>query len=134
MKRYDVIDQANAIRNSMNTVTADLTDAEALEVIDLYLPWKAGETYAVGDMRRDEGYLYRCIQAHDSQADWKPAAVPALWKLVSVEEWPEWVQPTGAHDAYELGAKVSHNDKHWISDIDANTYEPGVYGWTVTTE
>ena len=36
----------------------------------------------------------------------------------------------GAHDAYEQGAKVSHNGKHWISDVAANVWEPGVYGWT----
>lgn len=128
--RLDVIEQAHAIRKSMNTVAAQLTDEQALEVIDLYLPWQTDTAYAVGDMRRDNGQLYRCVQAHTSQADWHPAAVPALWVRVSVEEWPEWVQPTGAHDAYAKGAQVSHNDKHWTSDIDANTYEPGVYGWT----
>lgn len=46
------------------------------------------------------------------------------------QEWPEWIQPTGAHNAYAKGAKVSHNGKRWISDVDANTWEPGVYGWT----
>ena len=46
------------------------------------------------------------------------------------DEYPEWVQPTGAHDAYAQGAKVSHNGKKWTSDIPNNTYEPGVYGWT----
>ena len=50
------------------------------------------------------------------------------------EEYPEWVQPTGAHDAYAQGAKVSHNGKKWTSDIAANTYEPGVYGWTEILE
>ena len=41
------------------------------------------------------------------------------------EEYPEYVQPTGAHDAYDLNAKVSHNGKKWISQIAANTTEPG---------
>ena len=36
---------------------------------------------------------------------------------------------TGAHDAYELVALVSHNGKHWKSMIFANIYEPGIYGW-----
>ena len=45
------------------------------------------------------------------------------------DEYPEWIQPTGAHDAYAQGAKVSHNGKKWTSDIPANVYEPGVYGW-----
>lgn len=132
--RDDILEQAQAIRTSMDKVTAKLTDEEALEVMDLYLPWAAGVAYAVGDIRRDAGVLYKCIQAHTSQADWQPAQVPALWKVISVESWPEWVQPTGAHDAYDKGAQVSHNGKHWTSDIAANVYEPGVYGWTEVTE
>lgn len=35
----------------------------------------------------------------------------------------------GAQSAYAMGAKVSHNGKHWISTADANVWEPGVYGW-----
>jgi hypothetical protein len=26
------------------------------------------------------GFTYKCLQAHTSQADWTPPAVPALWK------------------------------------------------------
>ena len=40
----------------------------------------------------------------------------------------------GAHDAYSAGAKVSHGEKHWISDQDGNVWEPGVYGWTEAVE
>ena len=64
------------------------------------------------------------------QAGWEPDKTPALWTVVSLDEWPEWVQPTGAHDAYMKGDKVSHNGKHWVCDMDYCTYEPGVYGWT----
>lgn len=45
------------------------------------------------------------------------------------EEYPEWVQPTGAHDAYSIGDKVTHNGKTWESTIANNVWEPGVYGW-----
>ena len=55
----------------------------------------------------------------------------ALWTRISVDEYPEWVQPTGTHDAYAHGDKVSHSDKHWTSDVDSNVWEPGVYGWTI---
>lgn len=48
----------------------------------------------------------------------------------STEEYPAWVQPTGAHDAYAQGAKVSHNGKKWTSYVTNNVWEPGVYGWT----
>lgn len=79
----------------------------------------------------DNGTLYKCVQAHTSQADWTPDAAVSLWSKTSdpAEEWPEWSQPVGAHDAYALGAKVSHNGKHWTSTTANNVWEPGVYGW-----
>ena len=117
-----------------NIAVSYLDDDEAETVTVLFDSWQAGVAYAVGDRRQYDGLLYRCVQAHTSQADWYPPAVPALWVRTSTEEWPEWIQPTGAHDAYSKGDKVSHNAKHWISSIDANVYEPGVYGWDEVTE
>lgn len=115
---------------SLTKATECLTDDQAESVSDLYPYWGEGVAYSVGDRRQFDGLLYRCVQSHTSQADWTPPAVPALWVRTSTEEFPEWVQPTGAHDAYAKGDKVSHNGKHWVSDIDANVYEPSVYGWT----
>lgn len=49
-------------------------------------------------------------------------------------DWPEWIQPTGAHDAYAKGAQVTHHGEKYTSNIDANVWEPGVFGteslWT----
>ena len=45
------------------------------------------------------------------------------------DEWPEWIQPTGAHNAYAVGNKVTHDGKIWISTVDNNTWMPGEYGW-----
>lgn len=49
-------------------------------------------------------------------------------------DWPEWVQPTGAHDAYAKGSQVTHHGEKYVSQIDANVWEPGVFGseslWT----
>lgn len=118
--------KANLIQAAINY----LPDEEAETVTALFPDWEDGKAYAVSDRVKYNGLLYRCVQAHTSQADWTPDVVPALWVRTSTEEWPEWIQPTGAHDAYNKGDKVSHNEKHWISDIDANVYEPGVYGWT----
>lgn len=99
--------------------------------IVLYETWQSGKQYAVGDKVIYLGNLYECIQAHQSQDDWTPATVPALWKKKGTPgtEYPDWVQPTGAHDAYALGDKVTHREKHWQSTVDANIWEPGVYGW-----
>jgi|SRR5690625_533548 len=41
-----------------------------------------------------------------------------------------WVQPSGAHDAYDQGAEVTHGGHEWTSDLDGNVWEPGVHGWT----
>ena len=83
----------------------------------------------------ESGSMYKCVQAHTSQAGWEPDKAVSLWSAASdpAEEWPEWSQPVGAHDAYAKGDKVSHNGKHWTSTADANVWEPGVYGWTEAT-
>lgn len=106
-----------------------LDDTQAESVTTLFEAWQTDTAYAIDDRRQYDGLLYRCVQAHTSQAGWTPPAVPALWVRTSTEEWPEWKPPQGAHDAYEVGAKVSHNGKHWINEYPANIYEPGVYGW-----
>lgn len=59
--------------------------------------------------------------------------IEELEKKLDLYKYPEWVQPTGAHDAYEKDYKVSHNGKKWINTIDANVWEPGIYGWTEVT-
>ena len=116
--------------HSIRLATSYLDDEQAESVTDLFPKWEPGTAYAVGDRRRYNDLLYRCVQAHTSQADWTPPAVPALWVRTSTEEWPEWIQPTGAHDAYAKGNKVTHNGQHWTSDLDGNIWEPGVYGWS----
>lgn len=120
---------AKKIREIMDKAGLMLTDEQALTVPGLFPKWEPDKAYAVGDRVQDENVLYACITAHTSQASWKPSLTPALWNKISIEEWPEWVQPAGAHDAYAKGDKVSHNNKRWVSTVDANTWEPGVYGW-----
>lgn len=118
------------LRQYIEKAAISLTDEDALEAVELYPIWQINTKYTAGDRYRHEGVLYRCIQSHTSQADWTPDKTPALWTVVSLDEWPEWKQPSGAHDAYMKGDKVSHNGKHWVCDMDYCTYEPGVYGWT----
>lgn len=105
------------------------TDETALEAIELYPVWSSGISVSVNDRYQYNNKLYRCVQAHTTQADWTPDKTPALWVEVSLDEFPEWKQPAGAHDAYAKGDKVKHNGKKWESTVDANVWEPGVYGW-----
>lgn len=123
-------EHAYKIRAMIEKASLSLTDEDALQAVELYPAWQTGTAYAVNDRIRHNSILYRCVQAHTSQADWTPDATPALWTVVSLDEWPEWVQPTGAQDAYAKGDKVSHDGKHWISEVDGNVWEPGVYGWS----
>ena len=122
---------AREVRAAMDAAGAQLDDAAALDAMAIYPVWEIGTEYAVNDRRRYGANLYKCVQAHTSQSDWTPDAVPALWVKVSVEEWPEFVQPTGAHDAYNTGDKVTYNGKRYVSLIDANVYSPDDYpaGW-----
>lgn len=120
---------AYKLREMIVKASTSLSDEDALEAVELYPLWKTGTAYAVDERIRYGETLYRCVQAHTSQDDWTPDVTPALWTVVSLDEFPEWVQPTGAQDAYRIGDKVSHNDKHWVNTLDYNTYEPGVYGW-----
>ena len=99
----------------------------------LFEKWDGnGVDYVAGDIRMHGGDIYRCISGHTSQPDWAPDVAVSLWVRIADpnEEWPEWIQPLGVHDAYIIGAQVSHGGKHWTSDIDGNVYEPGVYGWS----
>lgn len=122
---------AQKVRAAMDAAGTQLDDAAALDAMAIYPVWGIGAAYAVNDRRRYGVNLYKCVQAHTSQADWTPDATPALWVKVSVEEWPEWVQPTGAHDAYNTGDKVTYNGKRYVSLIDGNVYSPDAYpaGW-----
>lgn len=121
------------------TVAADadaMTADELAACAPLFDAWDGGgAAYAVDDIVAYDGALYRCAQAHTSQAGWTPDATRALWTPLGVsaddpEAVPEWVQPTGAHDAYPQGAHVMHNGMEWVSDMDGNVWEPGVSGWT----
>ena len=128
-------DAAREIRAIMDKAGLLLTDEQALEVPELFPIWNPNSiAYAVGDRVQYDSKLYSCIQAHTSQGSWQPSLTPALWNLVSIEEWPEWVQPAGAHDAYSKDDKVLHNGKKWISIVDNNVWEPGVYGWNEITD
>lgn len=121
--------KAKLLRSLIEQLAITLDDVTALTGVELFPPWKL-IAYSVGDRVQYNGTLYKCVQAHTAQSDWTPDATPALWVVVTVEEWPEWVQPTGAQDAYAKDAKVTHNGERWISNVDSNVWEPGVYGWT----
>ena len=110
----------------------NIDSVTASEQATLFSEWVPGVKYTVGQLRRYGNTLFRCVQEHTSQEGWEPDKAASLWAVTSdpAEEWPDWSQPIGAHDAYSAGAKVSHKGKHWTSDLNGNVWEPGVSGWT----
>ncbi len=67
---------------AMSAQKTELTDAEALKVKNLQKVWKPGETVAIGDRRFYEDKLYKCRQAHTTQADWTPDVYQAGWEVI----------------------------------------------------
>ncbi len=112
-----------------DTVAAETIAGRVKEAV-LYPPFVVGEDVLPGDIRYWKGNLFRVLQAHRTQSDWTPDVARSLFVRYyepSDDPWP-WVQPTGAHDAYPKDARVLHKDAIWISQIDANVWEPGSVG------
>lgn len=128
--------EASAIAFVVLAENGNIDSVTAGEHKEMFEEWKPDVNYTTGQYRNHGGKLYRCLQDHTSQTGWEPGNAPSLWTLAAdpAEEWPEWSQPLGAHDAYAMSAKVSHDGKHWISNVDNNVWEPGVYGWTEVTD
>ena len=130
----NVIERARALRPIIEALAQEnLDDKDALEAVELFEAWDASSEYLT-DMRvRYNGVLYKCLQDHTAQETWNPADAPSLWARVLIpdpEIIPEWEQP-GSTNPYMLGDKVKHNGKVWVSIVDNNVWEPGVYGWTM---
>lgn len=122
---------ATIYRKKIEEAAISLPDEDALQAPEMFPHWKPSEAVTKGDRLyyEENEKLYRCEQSHTTQEGWEPDKVPALFSEVSLDEWPEWRQPVGAQDAYMTGDKVGHNEKHWVSSVDNNVWEPGVYGW-----
>ena len=130
----DALKQTDSIVFVKLAETGTIDEVTATEHLEVFERWEPNVDYVVGNLRTytgEEMKLYKCIQAHRSQSDWTPDAAVSLWVKAGdpAEEWPEWSQPIGAQDAYMVGDKVTHNEKHWVSNTDNNVWEPGVYGW-----
>ena len=96
--------------------------------------------YMIGDCCIESGVVYVSTIDNNVHA---PSAYPQGWRRAdepAPEPQPEpqpeaqpWKQPTGGHDAYKKGDKVTHKGKTWVSNVDANVWEPGAYGWEEVT-
>ena len=84
--RTDILQQAQAIRASMDAAAIVLTDEQAVKSPRLYPTWAAGLTAKAGDRLYYPvtGRLYKVVSDHTTQADWTPDTVPALYTVIDV--------------------------------------------------
>ena len=80
-------------------------------------------------------YIYdtlviKCLQSH-YRMTFLPEETPALFLFRTPDVCADFVQPAGAHDAYNIGDCVIYNSVEFISLIDANVWSPEAYpqGW-----
>ena len=123
---------AAQLRALVEKAAQSLSDEEALAGVNLYPQWEPDRDMLAGERLRFNGTLYRVLQNHRSQEGWEPDAAVSLFAKVLIPDpdaIPEWEQPDSTNP-YMRGDKVTHNGKTWVSDIDNNVWEPGVYGWS----
>ena len=107
--------------------------AEMLERIDLY-----NVEAKLTDEERES--LYALARQHAAPQYNYDAEIEAIWTAIRelqqgqqgggtepTDEWPEYVQPTGAHDAYHAGNKVTFNGKHYVCKLASCDWSPAVY-------
>lgn len=131
-----LLELAYKYRPYIEKAAQSLDDTSALEAPNLFPKWAEGVVYTKGMRVRYNEVLYSVLLDHTSQADWTPEAAPSLFAKVLIGDEnviPEWEQPDSTNP-YMAGDKVTHNGKTWVSDLDNNVWEPGVYGWTEVTE
>lgn len=119
---------------SKSIVLNNVSDEQAYIMRYMFNEFNAnGFAYKTGDRFMYNNKFYKVLQDHTSQSDWTPDTASSLYVEIADPniEYPEFVQPTGAHDAYAKGDKVIFEGKHYISLIDANVYSPTDYpaGW-----
>ena len=109
--------------------------------------------YQTGDVCTEGGKLYRSTMENSV---WEPSAYPQGWEEIDISggvisqpeepeeptpepeepKYPDFIQPTGAHDAYHIGDRVIYNGKLYECILDGNVYSPDDYpqGWKEITD
>lgn len=136
----DNLKNAEQFRKVVQMFAGSLSEEQAMEVSTVYPVWEPDHTYAVGDIFSygtnsvGDPQLYKVVQAHTSQDNWKPGSgTESLYDAFGLDDsgYPVWSQPSGAHDTYNTGDIVNYNGTLYRSLIDGNVWSPDAYpnGW-----
>ena len=102
-----------------------LTEEQRTELIDLART-SADPENSYAPLQKQIDTLYVNLTDKVSKLDGGSVTLP------EADEYPAWVQPTGAHDAYNTGDKMTYTDgKRYICQMDNCVWGPDVYpaGW-----
>lgn len=118
-----------AMRKLLASATNDLTDEEALEVEECFPTWESliGKTVEAGKRVWDDGHLWRVLQTHTEQTDWRPGDTPALFAVVSLEEWPEIPEYIPAESPWMKDQKGTWKGKRYICQMNNCVWNPDQY-------
>lgn len=112
--------RAARLRPMIEAAATSLPDGEAAAAVELFPKWEYPHDYVVGDRVNDisTNKLYKCMQAHTSQALWEPAATPALWVVIDVTHAGTQDDPIPASRGmeYEYG-------NYYLDSEDGKTYK-----------
>lgn len=128
----------------VGTLDADTQLDMMLEIPSIFPAYEVGKAYKMkdvfsyGENAVGDPQLYQVLQDHTSAAQWTPDTATSLYKAIGITKdgYPEWVQPLGSTDAYNIGDIVSYNGMLYRSVIDDNVWTPDAYpaGWEKYTE
>lgn len=129
-------EKAKAIIEALVKLRGLATDEQAIEVPVLYPVWKEEVFYKTGERVLFNEVLYKVLIDHTSQPDWAPDVAASLFAKVLIPDNNAiyaWEQPNSTNP-YMIDDKVTHKDVIWISIVDNNVWEPGIYGWEQVEE
>lgn len=129
------------ILNKINTVwlRGDLTEEQMTELTELarnnartensYAPLQEQIDNAISRIDKLEERITKLETTEETGEEEPTEPDPA-------EEYPEYKQPTGAHDAYNTGDKITYNSKKYICKMDGCVWSPDTYpaGWEEVVE
>ena len=126
-KLEDTLDKIYVLYSKDKINKEEMEELEALvrekaNPVNSYAPLQEQIDKLYADMKELEARI-GLLEQEDGQEVEEP----------ETEEYPQYIQPQGAHDAYNTGDKITYNGKKYICKINGCVWTPDAYpaGWEV---
>lgn len=107
-----------------------ITDNERMQLIESARENAIPEA-SYAPLQEQIDVLAEKIAGQENRVEMLESGEPSVQPPVEEDEWPEYKQPTGAHDAYQAGDKITYNGKHYVCKMNGCVWTPDAYpaGW-----